>query len=292
MGLVLGFEEYLQPAIELAELLALPFAAVQLHRFPDGESKITLPENLPEVLIVCRTLDRPNSKLIELILVAETARSMGVKQIILIAPYLCYMRQDIAFHAGEAISQKIVGKLIADYFDAVITVDPHLHRISSLQQAIPIQHAISLKATEPMAEYIHKVIQNPIIIGPDEESSQWVAAIATPRQWRFQVGIKQRFDDSNVSVELDGDSLRNQNLVIVDDIASTGNTLLKMAQLLIKQKPASISVMVTHAFFVNNSIQKLNQLGIVNIWSSNSIQHPTNAFSIMPIIAQAIQSSY
>ncbi len=289
MAIVLGFNDYQKPSLKLAEYLQLPFSAIQIHHFPDGESKLTLPSQLPETVIICRSLNQPNSKLLELIMVAQTARDMGVKNIILIAPYLCYMRQDIAFEAGEVVSQKIVGKLIADYFDVIITVDPHLHRISLLSEAIPLARAISLKASNPMADFIHKMIPKPIIIGPDEESRQWVAAIAEPRNWEFQVGLKQRFDDNQVTVTLDDYSFHKKDLVIVDDIASTGTTLLETAQLLLKQEPASISVMVTHAFFVNQSIQKLKALGISNIWSSDSILHPTNAFSILPLIADSIE---
>ena len=124
--LILGFDDYWQGAKALANELTLPCSKVAVHHFPDGESKVTLPVDLPPAVIVCRSLHRPNEKLLELILVAETARAMGVKRLLLVAPYLCYMRQDIAFHPGEAVSQKIIGGLLAQYFDDVITVDPHL----------------------------------------------------------------------------------------------------------------------------------------------------------------------
>ena len=128
--MLLGFSDYESQGRRLADALGMPFALVAIHRFPDGESKVTLPSPLPERVVLCRSLDAPNDKLIELMLCAETARAMGAKRVALVAPYLCYMRQDIAFHPGEAVSQKIVGKFLAGLFDAVITVDPHLHRIA------------------------------------------------------------------------------------------------------------------------------------------------------------------
>jgi len=309
MTLVLGFEEYLTPAKQLAELIKADFSLVRLHHFPDGETKITLPENLPKKLVICRTLNQPNHKLTELIITASAARNQGVEHITLVAPYLCYMRQDIAFNAGEAVSQKIIGKLLSDYFDSVITIDPHLHRINKLIEAIPSTQAITLHATNAMSVFLQQHFNSPIIIGPDEESAQWVKAIAEPQSWRYSIANKQRFDDKHVAVSL-GEltlsesysselqsaneqpmNIENQDIVIVDDIASTGKTLEQTVQQLAPYKPASISVLVSHAFFVDGSIERLNSLGVNNIWSSDSVIHSSNAFSIIDTIAEQMSHS-
>ena len=292
MALVLGFNDYLTPAQQLAQRLALPFKQVDSHQFPDGETKITLPNDLPNQLIICQTLNQPDHKLIELILVAQTARAQGVEHITLVAPYLCYMRQDIAFHAGEAVSQKIIGKLLSDYFDAVLTIDPHLHRIKHLSEAIPNAQAIALYATTAMSSFIKEHFDNPVIIGPDEESLQWVEAIAKADQWHYTIANKQRFGDKEVAVTLTDTHLTNRDVIIVDDIASTGRTLEQTVKQLLPQKPHSISIMVSHAFFVDDSIKRLNTLGVTNIWSSNSVLHKTNAFSVIEILAGAIESIY
>ncbi|MCZ4328253.1 ribose-phosphate pyrophosphokinase-like domain-containing protein, partial [Brachybacterium paraconglomeratum] len=84
-----------------------------------------------------RSLDQPNEKLVELLLAARTARTLGAPHLTLVAPYLPYMRQDIAFSPGEAVSQRIVGPFLASLVDAVITVDPHLHRVASLRDVVP-----------------------------------------------------------------------------------------------------------------------------------------------------------
>ena len=311
MTLVLGFEDYLIPAQKLAAKLQANFKLVKLHSFPDGETKVTLPEDLPKKLIICRTLNQPNHKLTELIITASAARNQGAEHITLVAPYLCYMRQDIAFNVGEAVSQKIIGKLLSDYFDSVITIDPHLHRIDELIEAIPTKQAIALHATNAMSTFLKQQFKSPVIVGPDEESAQWVKAIAQPQNWRYSIANKQRFDDKNVAVSL-GDltsqnvegieenssithtanalpmTIENQDIVIVDDIASTGKTLEQTVHQLVKHKPASISVLVSHAFFVDGSITRLNSLGVNNIWSSDSVLHESNAFSIIDTIAEQI----
>src|SRR5690554_8167834 len=110
---LLHFADEAEPAQRLADACRLPALAVERHRFPDEELKLTLPlgesSTSPETLVLYRSLDRPNDKLVELLLLARHARRLGVARLVLVAPYLAYMRQDIAFHPGEIVSQTIVG---------------------------------------------------------------------------------------------------------------------------------------------------------------------------------------
>ena len=99
-------------AERLAQALGVPCRTVTVHRFPDGESLVRV-EPSPETAFLYRSLDHPNDKLVELLLAVSALRANGAAKVVLIAPYLAYMRQDIAFHDGEAISQRVVGKLLA-----------------------------------------------------------------------------------------------------------------------------------------------------------------------------------
>lgn len=297
MTLILGFDDYLLPAQQLAKSLSAAFKQVELHQFPDGETKVTLPTTLPKHIIICRTLNNPNAKITELIITAAAARNQGVKHITLVAPYLCYMRQDIAFNPGEAVSQKIMGNLLAAYFDSVITIDPHLHRINNLSEAIPITQACALHATGAMSQFLQQHFSHPVLIGPDEESEQWVKAIAQPHQWPYVIAKKARFGDKNVAVSLNTQdknnikavSLSNRDVIIVDDIASTGKTLEQAVKQIQQQSPMSISIIVTHAFFVDNALTRLKDMGVTNIWSSDSVLHSTNAFSIIDTLARQLK---
>ncbi|MBA6291273.1 ribose-phosphate diphosphokinase [Colwellia sp. MB3u-70] len=297
MTLILGFDDYLLPAQQLAKSLSAAFKQVELHQFPDGETKVTLPTTLPKHIIICRTLNNPNAKITELIITAAAARNQGVKHITLVAPYLCYMRQDMAFNPGEAVSQKIMGNLLAAYFDSVITIDPHLHRINNLSEAIPITQACALHATGAMSQFLQQHFSQPVLIGPDEESEQWVKAIAQPHQWPYVIAKKARFGDKNVAVSLNTQdknnikavSLSNRDVIIVDDIASTGKTLEQAVKQIQQQSPMSISIIVTHAFFVDNALTRLKDMGVTNIWSSDSVLHSTNAFSIIDTLARQLK---
>lgn len=287
--LVLGFADYAMQGERLARELGAGFALVDLHRFPDGESKLTLPAALPEHVVICRTLDHPNDKLVELMLCAETARQLGAKRLTLAAPYLCYMRQDIAFNPGEAVSQKIIGTFLAHHFDAVITVDPHLHRISQLSEAIPRGDAISLTATALMTQFLAQRLERPMIVGPDAESEQWVRAIAEGAGLDFAVASKERFGDRHVRTTLPEHNYQGRHVVLVDDMASTGRTLIAVASQLAECGAASIDCLVTHALFADDATKQLHDAGITNIWSSDSITHGSNVIALAPLLAAAVR---
>ncbi len=287
--LVLGFADYQPQGEALARELGLDFSLIELHRFPDGESKLTLPAALPEKVVLCRSLDHPNDKLIELLLAAKTARSMGVKQLTLVAPYLCYMRQDIAFHPGEAVSQQIIGPFLAELFDAVITVDPHLHRIDRLSQAIPNNAAVSLQSAALMREFIARNTSSPLLVGPDGESEQWVRAIAEPAGFDYAVATKERLGDREVAIKLPPHNYHQHEVVLVDDMISTGRTLINVTRQLKKEGAEVIHCLVTHALFADAVTRALHDAGIEHIWSCDSIPHPSNAIPLAPLLASALR---
>ena len=288
--LLLGFPEYTTQSEALAKAVGIPYQQVKIHHFPDGESQLLLPAALPRHLVICRSLNNPNEKLIELLMVAASARQQGVTTLTLVAPYLCYMRQDKAFHSGEVISQQVIGNLLASHFDNVLTVDSHLHRVHDLSQAIPAKKAINLTATDPMAHFVQSRCEQPFLIGPDSESEQWVSAIATHYQMDFAIALKQRYGDKEVTVSLPEAAYQGRNVVIVDDVASTGKTLLSVAKKLADYQPASISVLVTHALFVNHAIAELQAANVSNIWSCDTIPHPSNAISLAEFLAVEVKT--
>jgi ribose-phosphate pyrophosphokinase len=286
--LLLGFPEYSEFAEKLARAAGLDFAEIQVHRFPDGESLVRLPERLPEHVFICRSLNQPNEKLVELVLAAATSRTLGATKVALVAPYLGYMRQDMAFCPGEAVSQQIVGNLLANLFDALITVDPHLHRVHRIEDAVPAPIALALTACDAMSDYLGDKLQNPMLLGPDEESQQWVAAIAQQNRLEFHVAGKLRFGDSDVTVSLPDADYRGRHIVLVDDVISTGRTIESAIAALKPHQPGSITVMATHALFAGDALARLKNAGADDIWSTDSISHSTNRIGLAAVLAPAI----
>jgi ribose-phosphate pyrophosphokinase len=292
-ALLLHFDDERAPAERLAIACGLRSACIERHRFPDDELRLRLPVDasgaLPEQVVLYRSLDRPNDKLIEIMLVARQARELGARQLLLVAPYLAYMRQDIAFHPGEVVSQKVVGRFLADLFDAVITVDPHLHRISSLDEAIPLPHAISLSGAPMLARLIARHHERALLIGPDAESAQWIEAAAKAQGFDFGVCTKVRHGDRSVEIVLPSISVQARAVVVLDDVASSGHTLAGAARLLLAAGAASVDVAVTHALFAGDALAVIQAAGVGQVWSTDCIAHPSNAIDMAPELAQALQ---
>jgi ribose-phosphate pyrophosphokinase len=293
-SLLLYFADEQAPALRLAAALQLPAACVESHRFPDDELRLRLPlpadQPVPKQILLYRSLDRPNHKLVELLLVTGEARALGVERLLLVAPYLAYMRQDIAFQPGEVVSQKIVGGFLAEHFDALVTVDPHLHRIQHLQEAVPLgAAAVSLSGSPMLARLIAERRENALLIGPDAESAQWIQAAAGEYGFEHGVCSKLRSGDRQVSIELPALDFRGRQVVLLDDVASSGRTLARAAERLLDAGAASVDVAVTHALFAGDALEVIQAAGVGEVWSTDCIAHPSNAIAMAPLLAEAIK---
>ncbi|MDX2504470.1 MAG: ribose-phosphate diphosphokinase [Gammaproteobacteria bacterium] len=284
--MILGFKNEQKQIKNLANELNIDWDIIALHYFPDHECKLTLPARLPEQVILYCTLDRPNEKLIPLMLAADTARECGASRLTLIAPYLCYMRQDKAFHPGESISQRSIGRFLAGLFDRLITVDPHLHRIKHLQEVIPDTEVTTLSAAELITGYIQTKGFRPLLLGPDSESEQWVSRIAGPLKLDFAICSKIRTDDHQVIINLPEVELTGRHIILVDDVISSGGTLANTARLCLAQGAQRVDVMVTHPLFAASAMDRLKRAGIREICSTDSIVHETNTLSLSRLLSQ------
>ena len=291
-GVLLCFDDELGVARRAAEASALRLAVVERHRFPDGEWRLRLPPALPPRVVVWRSLHQPNEKLVELLLLAETARQLGARHLSLVAPYLAYMRQDIAFHPGEAVSQRIVGRFLAGLFDALITVDPHLHRVATLHEAVPLADAIVLSGAPLLGAWVASQRQDVLLLGPDEESLQWVSSAVQAHGWPHAVCRKLRHGDRHVEIALPELSVAGRAVVLMDDVASSGQTLIEATRLLLAAGARSVDVAVTHALFAGDALQRLQAAGVGQVWSTDCIAHPSNAVSVVGAVAEALAALY
>ncbi len=287
---VLGFKAYRAQGQALARALSVPYEEVAIHHFPDGESKVTLPPVPAGEVVLCLSLDRPNPKLVELHLTCAGLREMGQERITLVAPYLCYMRQDRAFHPGEVVSQRVIGRWLGELVDRLITVDPHLHRVHHLSEAIPGAEAVALTAAPLIADFLKRRPVPPLLLGPDEESAQWVGRIGELAGLEWAVARKRRHSDRRVSIELpEGLEVKGRRVVIVDDVASTGRTVATTAKLLKRAGAELVKCCVTHPLFSDDAEQTLTNACITHIWSTDSIPHHSNVIALAPLLAEAVR---
>jgi ribose-phosphate pyrophosphokinase len=286
--MLLHFDEEAPAAARSGAAAGMAVAAIARHRFPDGELRLRLPAALSARVVMLRTLDHPNEKLVELLLAARGARTLGARHLTLVAPYLAYMRQDAAFAPGEAVSQRIVGRFLADLFDAVVTVDPHLHRVATLAEAVPVADAIALSGAPLLADVIAARRARPLLLGPDAESAQWVAAAAARHGFAHAVCRKQRHGDRAVDIALPPVDVAGRQVVLLDDVASSGHTVATAARLLHAAGAASVDLAVTHALFAGDALALIRAAGVGEVWSTDAIAHPSNAVSVAPLIAAAL----
>jgi len=275
-------------AENLAATLHYELGRLEIRAFPDGETYlrfITSPANRP-LTIVC-TLSHPNERVLPLILAAAGARELGATKIGLVAPYLAYMRQDRRFKPGEAVTSRQVARLLSDAFDWLVTVDPHLHRYSSLADIYSIPTFV-VHAAPLVSKWIKANVANPLIIGPDSESEQWVAAVASDVGAPYSVLEKVRHGDRDVEIRLkDLEQWKGRIPVLVDDIISTGRTMIEAVRLLSSQGWPSPVCIAVHGLFADDADSVLARLG-ARVVTTNSVPHATNAIDIEKALAAHI----
>ena len=275
-------------AERLAQALGVPCRTVTVHRFPDGESLVRV-EPSPETAFLYRSLDHPNDKLVELLLAVSALRANGAAKVVLIAPYLAYMRQDIAFHDGEAISQRVVGKLLADHFDGLLTLDPHLHRTRSLAAIMPRMEAASISAAPLLAAALDGS-DDPLLVGPDGEARQWVERIARPLDLEFVVGRKLRTGDREVALAIpDAERARGRRVILVDDLISSGATLKVAARLLLDAGALRVEALATHCLAGEADLAELRRAGISHILATDSVASSVGQLPIADLLAEDIR---
>lgn len=258
---------------------------VEIRQFPDGETYIRILSSVSNkiVVLVC-TLHQPDAKLLPLYFLSKTAKELGAKSVQLVAPYLSYMRQDTIFNPGEAVTSTYFAHLLSGFVDSLITIDPHLHRRSSLSEIYTIPSKVA-HAANHISEWIKNNIASPLLIGPDSESEQWVSEVARNANAPYIILTKIRHGDREVEVSIPNfDTYKNHIPVLVDDIISTGRTMIETIGHLktVGMKPA-ICIGV-HAVFAGNAFQEIKSSGAKEIITCNTIPHESNQIDISDLL--------
>ena len=272
----------------LASELDAEVGAIELRQFPDGETYLRYGTNLGgrDIAIVC-TLDHPDGKVLALLFAAKTAREMGTTKVGLVAPYLAYMRQDRRFRVGEAVTSRYVAELLSGAFDWMVTVDPHLHRYHSLAEIYTIPTRVA-QAAPLLSDWIKSHVKDGVLIGPDSESAQWVSAVAGNAGIPFTVLEKTRRGDRDVEIRVkDTDRLTNRRPIFVDDIVSTGRTMLEAIRQVQSTNAAKPICIAVHGLFADHSDELLSATGATLV-TSNTVPHITNTIDVSRLLAPLI----
>ncbi len=256
-----------------------------LRQFPDGETYVRVLDDVrgQDVAILCQ-LHHPDHRVLPLLLLADTLHDLGARKVGLIAPYLAYMRQDKRFHDGEGVSSHYFAKLISRHLDWLVTVDPHLHRIHDLGEVYRIP-AQSLTAVKPIADWVRRHVKDPLIIGPDSESEQWAARVAEAAGCPWEVLQKERFGDRDIQISLPHVKEHLQRTpVLVDDIISTGKTMMLAARHLQDAGMCAPVCVAVHGIFAPGALEEMQQQGLTVV-TCNSIPNTCSQIDLAALLA-------
>lgn len=274
--------------MHLDRAISCEVGQMEVRRFPDGESYVRLLSQVHErdVIFVC-TLDRPDEKMMALYFAANIARELGARRVGVVAPYLAYMRQDARFQEGEGVTSLHFARFLSDFCDWLVTVDPHLHRHHRLNEIYSIPTKV-VHAAPRIGDWIAENVERPVIVGPDSESEQWAAKVAKAVGCPYTILDKTRTGDATVSVSTpDVSDWKGGTPVLIDDITSTGQTMVATIKRLKEAGlPAPVCITV-HPIFASTAYDDMRATGAERIVSCNTIAHPTNEIDLGDAVAVA-----
>lgn len=293
VDIILGGSSAQVLAIKIGRLLKAPVLLPEIKRFPDGEKYVRITGNVngKTVAVIQSFYHQPDEFLIEYFLMVDTLKDLGAKRVLGVVPYFAYARQDERFKPGEAVSFKIVTKLIEEVgTDEIYTVDTHLHRVEQLSEIFRIP-AHNLTAVPLLAQYIKKNFEltNPIVIGPDEEAEQWAKVAAKELEAEYDVLEKERLGPSEVRIKTRELDVKNRDIVIVDDIISTGGTMVEAIKMLKEHGAKNIIAACTHPILVQNALTKIYQAGALAVIGTDTVPSSISFVSVAPVIAEALR---
>ena len=285
-------------AANLAEKLNCRLGRIELSQFPNSEVRVWVKEKmLNQTAVVVQSFSRPTDRhIIEFCLICDAANRLGAEKIIAVVPWLGYSKQDKVFRQGEPLSIKVIAQLIqTSPFKKLITLDLHKRAIIDFFDK-PI---VELSAQEIFFDIFSKLIQNGefMVVAVDSGSSKTSAIMAEKLKLPVIYVSKDR-DLASGRIKMKGikGKLTGKKIIIIEDIISSGSTLIKAAELLRKNGAEKIFVAATHHLFVPGAQAKLDRSGIDRIYITDTVLKPSfnskilKQISVAGLLAQAIKS--
>jgi len=276
-------------ARKLARKIKANFVKSQVRVFADGESKITLSGEISKKKsIVVQSIYPPvDTNLIQALSLISKAKETS-SEVIAVIPYMGYARQDKEFLPGEIVTMKVLGKLFKGAgASKIIAVDIH--------SVIGFKHfsikTKNVSAIPELARYFKKLsLNNPLVVSPDQGGKERAKEFAKELGLEF-IALEKKRDRKTGKVQIKTknlDEVANRDLILIDDMISTGGSIVKATQFLKKQKCKKVYVACTHALLMNDAEKRIRKAGVTKIISTNTIPGKTSIVDISNIIAKAI----
>ena len=276
-------------AKELSKKIKANFVKSEIKVFPDGESKITLIGKISKKKsIVLQSISPPVDTNLVQILSLITKAKENSSEVIVVIPYMGYARQDREFLPGEIVTMKVLGKLFKSAgASKIIVVDIH----SSIGLKYFSIKTKNVTAIPDLVGFFKKLsLKNPLIVSPDQGGKERAKEFAKEFNSDY-ISLEKTRDRKTGKVKIKTKNLeevKNRDLILVDDIISTGGSIIKATQFLKKQKCKRIYVACTHALLMNDAEKKIKKAGVTSIISTNTIPGKTSKVDISKTIAKAI----
>ena len=260
---------------EIANLLKLPLLELNFKYFSDGETYIQIIGDVEneEVAIIQTTSPPQEKRLLEILLIASTLKELGASKVIAIIPYLCYARSDRRRKNGEVVSHNITMDLIYNSgIDSLITI--HAHNNDAFLKAAPEMEKYNINIIPTLTEEIIKIKNKDwLIIGPDSGSIEDIKLASDILQFPFLT--LKKFRDPNthkISIKNTGINCEGKDVLLIDDIISSGGTAIDAIKLILEDKPSSLFFFCIHNLALEEVIKMIKELGVEEIISSNTIE--------------------
>mgnify|MGYP006125712551 FL=1 len=286
---VIGGDSSSDLAKRIARKLKAPYIKTEKKVFPDGESKITI-NQIPKkstIIVVQSTYPPVDTNLLELLSIVSKVQKFSSK-IFAVIPYMGYARQDREFLDGEIITIGVVGKLLkASGVKKVLTVDIH-SKLALKELKISSEN---VSAMEVLVKHFKKMkMKDPLVVSPDLGGQERAKEFASLLKTGF-IALKKHRDRKTGKVNILSEKVvvKNRDLIIVDDMISTGGSIIKATQFLKRQKCKRVFVACTHALLVNNAAKKIKSAGVSQIISSNTIPGDSAKVDVSKVISDALK---
>jgi len=280
-------------SLKVGRELGITVSKLQTKKFPDGEKYVRIMDDVKgdTVVVIQSMYHVPDEHLFEYFLLVKALKDLGAKRIIGVIPYFAYARQDRRFNPGESISFQTVTRLIENVgTDELFTIDTHLHRVNDISKVFNIP-AHNLSVVPLLTQYVKQnfTLDKPIVIAPDEEAEQWAKISSEILNTDYDALEKIRLGPDKVEIKTRLRSVNNRNVVVVDDIISTGGTMVETVKILIHYGANRIIVMCSHPLLIGDSYAKILDAGAEAIIGSDTVPSPVSLVSAAPVIAEALK---
>jgi ribose-phosphate pyrophosphokinase len=278
-------------AHNVAKTLGMPLSVARLRVFSDGESSLKLDKVGKKCVIIQSTHPPTDTHVLQLLMMAKKFTDEGVQNICAIVPYLAYSRQDRAFLEGEVVSIAVLAKLFESVgIKHIITVDIHSKLAMSHFKSIQNVASVSL-----LAQYASKLkLHDPIAISPDAGGANRARCFAQSLNIDMIAMKKSRNKISGeVSIEEEfSPDISGRDVILIDDMISSGESLIKTSEVLRKKRVGKIYAMCAHALLIRDAAQKIRAAGIQDIISTNSVPSRYSKVDVGSEIVSALRDYY